>query len=172
MSFSPGFAGGEIDLYPLCYSSQKSLSPLCDWCSSFYHHSGNGNFHSRRGWGFNIVKSLQMAYNKKNNGTYSVLSGSSFCANLPSLSVCEKMGRKAFFWYAGRYGKQRHRAARYHLCVDATRSRVVKSIWPPSLRDYGAEQNKNAEGEKKWKVDIDQMACSNKLGPASRLRIQ
>lgn len=110
--------GGElIYTYPLCYSSQKSLSPLCDWCSSFYHHSENGNLRSLQGRGFNIVKSLQMVYNNNHKKQWHIFSAfrlttsSSFCANLPSLSVCvcEKWGRKAL-WYAGRYEQTKTRS--------------------------------------------------------------
>lgn len=43
----------------------------------------------------------------------------------------------------------------YRLSVDATRSRVVKSIWPSSLQDYGAERkggggSRRREKARKW----------------------
>lgn len=84
MSFSSRFAGGLpwIDLYPLCCASQKSLSPLCDWCLSFYHRSENCNLLSLQGRGFNIVE--RHVQKKKNNGTLSALSGSP-----PHLPLCQ-----------------------------------------------------------------------------------
>lgn len=77
------------------------------------------------------------------------------CANLACLHVCGESWRKAC-WYAGDTGKQRYGGARYRCCIDAMRSTVVKSIWPPSMRDRSREQ-KRGERLRGGKVDIDQM---------------
>lgn len=63
------------------------------------------------------------------------------CTNLACLHVCGKSWRKAC-WYVGDTGKQRYGGARYRYRVDATRSTVVKSIWPPSMRDRSREQKR------------------------------
>lgn len=153
MSFSPSFARGKIDLYPLCYSPQKSLSLLCDWCVSFYHRSGNGNLHSLQGRGFNILKSPQIVYNTKQWRIFSAFrltTSSSFVPIAPLCLSVKRRGERHSDMLVDT-SKQRHGAVRYHLCVDATRSRVVKSIWPPSLRDYSEEQKKTRERKSgKW----------------------
>lgn len=59
---------------------------------------------------------------------YSVLTALPFFVPirpLPTL-VCQSVKRHSDMW--ADTSKQRRGAARYHLCVDATRSRVVKSI--------------------------------------------
>lgn len=99
---------------------------------------------------FNVVKSLKMVYIQKNNGTMSVRSGSQ--PHLPFVPICplclsvERWGERHSDMLV-----DTHRAARYHLCVDATRSSVFKSIWPPSEQDNHTEQKKQEERKSgKW----------------------
>lgn len=110
MSFSLSFARGKIDLYPLCYSSQKSLSSLCDWCLSFYHHSENGNLHFLQRRGFNIVKAVLIVYNKTQWHIFSASRLTTSSSFVPVFPLCEKTVRKAF-WYAGRYKQTKTRSS-------------------------------------------------------------
>lgn len=91
------------------------------------------------------------------------------CANLACLNVCGESWRKAC-WYAGDTGKQRYGGARYRCRIDAMRSTVVKSIWPPSMRDRSREQKRGERLRGKGGYRSD--ACSNKLMSGSAYKEQ
>lgn len=132
----------------------------------FYHRSENGNLHSLQGRGFNIVKSAQIVDNKKQWHIFSAFGLTTSSSFVPIAPLCLSVKRRGerHSDMPADTSKQRHGAVRYHLRVDATRSRVVKSIWPPSLRDYSAEQKKRKRrGREKVESGYRSNACSNNL---------
>lgn len=147
MSFSLSFARGKIDLYPWCYSSQKSLSCLCDWCLSFYHHSENGNLHSLCRRGFNIVKSVLIVNNKIQWHIFKLFRLTTSSCFVPISTLCEKTWRKAF-WYAGRYNQTKTRSSALSpLCWRHKVQSCQKYLTSISVRLQ--HRTKNGEGEKK-----------------------
>lgn len=150
MSFSLNFAGGKFDLYPLLFFIEAIITRL--WLMHIFLSSQwKGQFALRKKKGFNIVTVAQIGAEWNTMAHVWLFQAHSLiflCASDPFMSVClsvKRQGERRSDMRVDSH-KQRHGAVRYHLRVDATRSRAVKSIWPPSLGDYNTKREKS----RKW----------------------